>query len=81
MNTAHAVKMGDRGRLVVPADLRQRQHWDQGTPLIFVETADGVLVATREQMKARVRKQLAGTSLVEELTRDRREQAAKEDAA
>ncbi|GFZ97339.1 AbrB/MazE/SpoVT family DNA-binding domain-containing protein [Nesterenkonia alkaliphila] len=80
MGTTHAVKMGDRGRLVVPADLRQRQQWDQGTPLVLVETDDGVLVATREQMKARVRKQLGGPSLVDELAKERRAEAVREDA-
>lgn len=80
MSTMHAVRMGDRGRLVVPADLRQRQRWEQGTPLVFVETDDGVLVATREQMKARVRKQLAGPSLVDELAQERRAEAVREGA-
>lgn len=81
MNTTHAVKMGDRGRLVVPADLRQRQRWDQGTPLIFLETEEGVIVVTRDQMKARVRKQLAGPSLADELIRERRDEATQEDSA
>lgn len=79
MNTTHAATMGDRGRLVVPAELRQHQQWDQGVPLIFVETDDGVLVTSREQMKARVRRQLAGSSLSEELIRDRHTEAASED--
>lgn len=65
----------------MPADLRQRQRWDQGTPLIFLETDEGVVVATREQMKARVRKQLAGPSLADELIRERRNEAAQEDSA
>lgn len=72
--------MGDRGRLVVPAELRQRQKWDQGTPLLFVETDRGVVLATREQAKSLVRDQLRGASLVQDLVSARREAARQEDA-
>ena len=40
--------------------------------MLFVEAPDGVVLMTREQAKALVRKQLAGSSLVEELLADRR---------
>lgn len=32
MGTTFVAPMGDRGRLVVPAELRARQHWEQGFP-------------------------------------------------
>ncbi len=71
-----AVTMGDRGRLLVPAELRSRLGLDPGTPLVLVETADGIVVATREQAKRLVRAQLQGAHLVDDLVRDRRAEAA-----
>lgn len=79
MDTTFVATMGDRGRLVVPADLRARQHWDQGTPLLLIETKGGVVLATREQARDIVRAQLAGTDLVGELLRERRSAALGED--
>lgn len=79
MDTTFVAPMGDRGRLVVPADLRARQHWDQGTPLLLIETKGGVVLATREQARDIVRAQLAGTDLVGELLRERRSAALGED--
>lgn len=72
--------MGDRGRLVVPADLRERAGLAEGTPLILIETDDGLLMFTREQLERRVRSDLAGIDLLGELSADRRAAAAAEDA-
>lgn len=80
MSGTYAVVMGDRGRLVVPAELRERLSLEPGTPLILVETGDGVVLATRDQAKRLVRQQLAGPSLVAELLEDRRQAAAAEAA-
>ena len=73
--------MGDRGRLVVPADLRARAGWDEGKPLILVDSPRGVVFMTREQLKAMVRSELSDLDLVGELLAERRRQAAGEDAA
>ncbi|MCB0887427.1 MAG: AbrB/MazE/SpoVT family DNA-binding domain-containing protein [Propionibacteriaceae bacterium] len=81
MNTTFHAPLGDRGRLVVPAELRTRQGWRQGDPLLFIEAPGGVVLMTREQAKVLVRKQLAGSSLVDELMADRRAAAAQEDLA
>ncbi|MBL5975317.1 MAG: AbrB/MazE/SpoVT family DNA-binding domain-containing protein [Candidatus Leucobacter sulfamidivorax] len=81
MNTTFATSLGDRGRLVVPAELRVRQQWDQGTPLLFIETDRGVVLTTREQAKKLLREQLTGPSLVDELVADRREAAHRDDTA
>lgn len=78
MGGTYSVVMGDRGRLVVPTELRERLHLTAGSPLLLVETADGVVMATREQAKRLLRAQLAGPSLVEELLADRRAAAADE---
>lgn len=81
MSGSYPVVMGDRGRLVVPAELRERLHLDPGTPLVFVETGRGLVLATRDQVKALVRESLRGADLVDELLADRRRAAAAEDAA
>jgi AbrB family looped-hinge helix DNA binding protein len=79
--TSYPVTMGDRGRLVVPAALRERLHLEAGTPLVLIETDLGVVLATREQLKTLVRSQLQGLDLVAELLEDRRRQAAADDLA
>lgn len=73
--------MGDRGRLVVPAELRDHAGLAEGTVLVLVETPAGIVVLTRPQLRDRVRAELAGTSLVDDLLAERRAAAAAEDAA
>lgn len=73
--------MGDRGRLVIPAELRELLALEGGTPLVLIATDRGVLLATREQLKDLVRAELAGADLVAELIAERRRFAATEDAA
>lgn len=80
MSGTYPVVMGDRGRLVVPAELRARLHLRAGSPLVMMETPHGVVLATREQAKALVRDRLQGLALVDELLAERRVQAAAEDA-
>ena len=73
--------MGDRGRLVIPAELRAQAGLTEGTPLVLISTPTGVLLVDREQLKSLVRADLAGLDLVGELLTDRRRQAGVEDAA
>ena len=73
--------MGDRGRIVVPADVRLRAGLDEGTPMVLVEADDGLVLLTREQLRARVRQNLAGLDLVGELLTERRLDASREDAS
>lgn len=72
--------MGDRGRLVIPAELRQRVGLDEGRVLILLETPGGVVLLTRDQVKARVRTNLEGLDLVDDLLTIRRKEASAEDA-
>lgn len=72
--------MGDRGRLVVPAEVRARAGLVEGTPLILLESPEGIVLLTRSQLRARVRDELAGLDLVGELLADRRRAAEAEDA-
>jgi AbrB family looped-hinge helix DNA binding protein len=65
---------------VVPAEVRERAGLSEGTPLVLIEAPDGLILLTRDQLKARVRGELAGLDLVEELLAERRAQADAEDA-
>lgn len=81
MSGIHTVKMGDRGRLVVPAEMRERLGLHPGRVLVFIESPTGLVLLTRDQLKERVRAELEGLNLVDELIEDRRRQARDEDAA
>ena len=81
MSGTYHVVMGDRGRLVVPADLRERAGLSEGTPLILLEAPAGLVLLTRAQLQELVRADLAGLNLVGELLAERRAEAAAEDAA
>ena len=70
--------VGDRGRLVIPAELRDRAGLTEGTALTLIETPAGVVLLTRPQLQALVRADLAGLDLVGELLAERREEAAAE---
>ena len=71
--------MGDRGRLVVPVELRERMKVASGSPLLFIDTPRGVLLVTRDQARELVRESLNEHDLVAELLADRRREAAEED--
>jgi AbrB family looped-hinge helix DNA binding protein len=79
MSGTYNVVMGDRGRLVVPVELRERLHLESGSPLLLLDTDDGVVLTTRDQAKTLLRRQLAGQELVAQLLRERRTAAADED--
>jgi AbrB family looped-hinge helix DNA binding protein len=79
MSGTYPVVMGDRGRLVVPAELRERMRVASGSPLLFIDTPRGVLLVTREQARELVRESLSDHDLVAELLADRRREAAAED--
>jgi len=73
--------MGDRGRLVIPAELRERAGLSEGTALILLETPTGLVLLTRSQLQELVRGDLAGLNLVAELLAERRSESAADDAA
>lgn len=81
MSGTHTVVVGDRGRLVVPAEVRERAGLVEGTTLVLFETPSGIVLMTRAQLRDRVRDELSGLDLVGELLAERRAVAANEDAA
>lgn len=81
MSGTHTVVVGDRGRLVIPAEVRDRAHLPEGTTLILLETPEGLVLLTREQLRARVATSVEGGELVAGLLAERRREASSEDQA
>lgn len=81
MSGTYSATMGDRGRLVVPAELRERAGLQEGQPVVFIETPHGLLLLTRGQLRDLVREDLQGQDLVAALLADRRAAANAEDVA
>ena len=52
-----------------------------GTPVTLIESPDGIVLLTRDQLKRMVRRDLAGADLVAGLLAERRRAAADEDVA
>ena len=81
MSGTYPVVVGNRGRIVVPAEVRERAGLTEGTTLVLLDTPDDLVLLTRDQLRARVRRELAGVDLVGDLLADRRRAAAHEDLA
>ena len=81
MSGTYAVTVGDRGRIVVPAQLRERAALAAGTRLVMLDTPGGIVLLTREHLRARVREELDGLDLVGDLLAERRHAADRDDAA
>lgn len=79
MHGTYILTVGDRGRIVVPAEVRKRARLSKGDPLILLETAGALVLMKREQLLALVRRDLQGLDLVTELIEDRRRAAEQED--
>ncbi len=81
MSGTTLVTVGDKGRIVVPSEIRAHRNWVAGTALVLVETEDGLLLTERATALRRIREHVAGAPLVGELLAERRTEAAAEDAA
>jgi len=67
--------------MVVPAEVREHVGINEGTKLVLIEAPDGLVLLTRAQLRERVRAELDGTNLVNELLAERRAASKAEDAA
>lgn len=81
MSGTYAISMGDRGRIVVPFDVRERSGLVEGTPMVLLETPDGLVLLSRAQLQDRVRSELDGADLVGDLLAERRRAAEVEDVS
>jgi AbrB family looped-hinge helix DNA binding protein len=80
MSDTHTVTVGNKGRIVLPADLRESRGWPEGSVLLLLETDEGVLLLTRDELERQVHADFAGLDLVTELLEQRRTEAAKDAA-
>ncbi len=79
MSDTLSVQVGNKGRVVVPAAMRARHQWVEGSELVALDTELGVLLADRSAVERLVRERLAGHDLLGELLDDRRRDAALDD--
>jgi AbrB family looped-hinge helix DNA binding protein len=78
------LRIGARGRLVLPAPARKALSIREGDPLVATLAADGRLVlvplaAQVRRLRGMFRTRAAGRRLSEELIRERREEAARDE--
>lgn len=76
-NVSHSVGLGDRGRFVIPSEVRERHGWNTGESLIAVDTDAGLIVMSTDEGLAWLRSRLEGRDLVAELLADRRAEVAR----
>ena len=79
------VKVGPKGRVVVPAPIRRELGIEEGTELMARVEGDGIVLEPRaaalRRLRALVREAVPeGVSLVDELIAERREEARREEA-
>lgn len=78
MSTTFELRVGDRGRVVLPAALRERLGLRQGDVLSVTLEGGQLVASTPRAALERVRARVRETGVVEELLDDRRRQAEAE---
>jgi AbrB family looped-hinge helix DNA binding protein len=78
VHSTYSATIDSRGRLTIPATLRESAGLNEGTPLVMMETSGGIVLMTRDQLKQLVRSDLTGLDLVEELVRERSQESEQE---
>jgi AbrB family looped-hinge helix DNA binding protein len=81
MSDTHAVTVGPKGRIVIPAAIRQELSIGEGSELVAMVDGGGVLLLPRSEVRRRLRSLFANVrpSLADELIADRRREAELED--
>jgi AbrB family looped-hinge helix DNA binding protein len=78
----YSVRLGERGRLVLPAELRRALGFSAGDELVVRLDGDGVRIVSRRQLARQARGLLRATGkqrdLVAELLAERRQEVAQE---
>lgn len=80
--SSHVVRIGPKGRVVVPAELRRQLGLEEGAELVARVSADRLVLEPRSSALRRLRSFFddvpAETSLVDELVAERRREAGRE---
>lgn len=69
---SHPVTIGEKGRLVLPIDVRSRHGWEAGSQLVAIDTELGMLLVSVEDGLRWLRARWEGRDLVAELLGERR---------
>jgi AbrB family looped-hinge helix DNA binding protein len=81
MSDTHKVIVGDKGRIVIPASVREQFNWQPGDELRVVLTETGIELMTPDAiLKSLVGALKSDASLTDQLIAERRAEAAREDA-
>ena len=74
------LRMGDRGRIVIPQQIREAQGLNPGDKLVIFEDEKGMTLMTRDQLEQKVWAGIKDpeVSLVDELIADRRAEAQRD---
>lgn len=85
MEESYQARVNEEGRVVIPAALRRGLGITAGQELVITRQGGGLLLRTFDQAVADAQAAFApflrpGESVVEELVRERREEARREDA-
>lgn len=77
------VAVGPKGRVVIPARIRQALGIHEGSELVALVEGEAVVLVPRSAIKARLRSMFssAGGSMADELIAERRAEAARENAS
>jgi len=67
----HFFTIGDRGRVVLPIELRQSRNWSDGTVLFALGEENGVRILTRDELHDELAEAMKGSSLADELIAER----------
>jgi AbrB family looped-hinge helix DNA binding protein len=80
MSDTTRLAVGPKGRVVIPVEIRRRLGLEEGSQLVALVQGEGVLLLPRDAVKRRLRQMFSrvGTSMADELIRDRRAAAAEE---
>lgn len=81
--TSYLVQLGARGRVVLPAEIRERFHLDEGDRLLFTVEGPGILRLTTAREVAKrgrgaLRELIGDHDVVGELLAERRREAERE---
>jgi AbrB family looped-hinge helix DNA binding protein len=72
------VELGDKGRVVIPLEIRKKLEVEPGDKIMFIEVDGEIVLTTRARVVKRLRGRFKtpGRSLTDELLQERREEAA-----
>lgn len=80
MSGPQLVEVGPKGRIVIPAQVRQALGISEGTRLVLIVKGAELILMRREDVRDNLRALFAGVerSLADELIRERRHEAERE---